>query len=85
MKECECPEDHSITKLGHCFDCPHYRRDQPTQIDPSLNRGACLIRDGHDDGTPHDFEWATYADETKSHGVCRCGLDYVDEMLYYGP
>lgn len=70
--ECECELEHSIVKLGHCGTCPYYRSDQATQIDYSL--GGCSMQDGHTDGTPHDFGWATYEDETMGTGVCRCGL-----------
>jgi hypothetical protein len=72
MKECECDPEHSIAKLGHCRDCPHYRSVQLTQIDTTLS--GCSLRGRHCDGTPHDFNWATYTDETMSSGVCNCGV-----------
>jgi hypothetical protein len=39
----------------------------------------------HVDGTPHDFDYATYADERTSYGVCRCGFDSMSESLWEGP
>ena len=75
MKECECDTEHTIAKLGHCIDCPHYKRGQPTQVVDGL--GGCALYDRHADGSPHDFEWATYSDDTTSTGVCRCGLHAI--------
>lgn len=71
---CECDEAHTVAKLGHCRDCPAYRRDQATMIDRSL-MGGLGCPPGHVDGTAHDFGWATYSDERSSYGVCRCGYD----------
>lgn len=82
--ECECEPDHSVTKLGHCRDCPGYKRDQVTLIEHEL-ASSFGCPPGHVDGTPHDFEWATYADETQSYGVCRCGLGYMDFTLLVMP
>jgi hypothetical protein len=79
VKECSCEAEHSVAKLGHCADCPHYKRDQDTQIQHQL--GGCALGNGHHDGTLHDFNWATYEDETTSTGVCRCGLWQLDYLL----
>jgi hypothetical protein len=79
-RECSCDPDHSITKLGHCSDCPHYNRGQVTAIEHAL--GRCLCWDSsHIDGTEHDFEWATYSDECVTTGVCRCGVREIDYMI----
>lgn len=87
MAECECPEEHSITKLGHCRSCPFYRklraglRYEPEKTAAQVSLFVCGS-DKHADGTPHDFDWATYSDETESYGVCRCGYDnYSHAML----
>jgi hypothetical protein len=76
MAECECDEGHTVSKLGHAFECPHYSVMQWTMIDASL--WGCSNFNNHSDGTPHDFDWATHNDETTSTGVCRCGLRQID-------
>lgn len=76
MRECECDEGHTVSKLGHAFGCPHYSVRQWTMIDTSL--GGCALADDHIDGTKHDFDWATFHDETMGTGVCRCGLRQID-------
>lgn len=82
--ECECEPEHTVSKLGHCRDCPGYRTDQPTMIVRSLATGlGCPPV--HVDNTPHDFDWATYADERESYGVCRCGYDNVSHALMVMP
>jgi len=72
LAECECEEEHSVTKLGHSRDCPHHGKHPPQMP-------VCPLKPGcppeHLDGTPHDFEWATYVSGTISTGVCRCGLE----------
>lgn len=84
MNECTCTPEHSVTKLGHCRDCPAYRTDQPTMVEYELLvGGGCPPR--HRDSTPHDFHWATYEDETLGTGVCRCGLRAIDVDLMILP
>lgn len=86
-KECECPEVHSITKLGHCRTCPFFITldDRPvTPMPPGFAIYVCGS-DRHRDGTPHDFSWATYADETTSYGVCMCGLDDLSHSMLTMP
>lgn len=85
-KECECPEEHTITKLGHCMTCPYYSDLEPSTLDVTGNMSlfVCAM-DNHRDGTPHDFEWATYSDELMSYGVCRCGLDSMTLSMLTGP
>jgi len=79
-KECECEPDHSVAKLGHCFDCPNYRADQPTLIEYDL-ASALSCPPQHCDGTEHDYQWATYTDETMTTGVCRCGRRQIDASM----
>jgi hypothetical protein len=96
--DCECPPEHSITKLGHNRDCPYTGQfnARPLDAERQFRRCASIAkarrergestggtlyvcgRDTHIDGTPHDFEWATYSDETTSYGVCFCGLTSFD-------
>lgn len=98
MRECTCPEDHTITKLGHCRTCDYAGTDESWNLIPmDLDlvefmkkefefRGHCAARrDQHHDGTPHDFDWATYADDHESYGVCRCGLDSMTDSLMRFP
>jgi hypothetical protein len=73
--ECECDVEHSITKLGHSRSCPWFRRAQPTMITRGVLKNGCGCPPTHADGTPHDFDWATYSDDFESYGVCYCGLD----------
>lgn len=98
IRDCECPEDHSITKLGHCRTCPYWRidgDDTPMNVDSAIDRergrrarGARLAAERkrplrvigftcgdrpHPDGTPCNYDWATYADDFESYGVCSCG------------
>lgn len=72
-----------MSKLGHCRDCPHYRFMQPTLIRRIEMAPGCPPT--HADGTPHNFDWATYADERQTHGVCYCGLSSVDLDLLLLP
>lgn len=83
--ECVCDISHSIVKLGHCADCPWYKPDQLTELKPELLRGHLGCPPQHSDGTPHNFDWATYCDDTMSHGVCVCGMTGVDDSIWYGP
>lgn len=78
--DCECPLDHSVTKLGHSRSCPHPRG--PTMLEHVEVRPGCSPR--HADGTPHDFDWATYADDRCSYGVCRCGHTSLDDAMWSG-
>lgn len=77
--DCECPLDHSVTKLGHCKDCPYKDVARPVLPDVPLAPGG---PPRHADGTPHDYEWATYADDHQSYGVCRCGHDSMSASLW---
>ena len=81
MSECLCPVDHSITKLGHCRTCPFHREDARLPAEAALTLFVCGT-DRHADGTPHDFDWATYADDFTSYGVCRCGMDAMSKSLW---
>lgn len=84
MPECECEPEHSVAKLGHCRDCPHYKSNQPTLIEGGiLSTFGCPP--SHLDGSPHDFDWATYHDEREGYGVCRCGYRNVDYYLMVLP
>lgn len=81
-RECECPEGHTVTKLGHCESC-EFRGVYPpvdTWLMKELHYRAAVGcgSEKHHDGTPHDFDWATYADETTTYGVCRCRLRDID-------
>lgn len=71
--ECECDEDHSVTKLGHSRDCPWFGFEPPTF---DSDHSACTSSNA-----THDFTWATYNDETMSSGVCRCGLREIDYAM----
>lgn len=83
-KECECPTHHSVAKLGHSDICTYYRRNQETRV-----HGGLLTLFGcppaHNDGTKHDFDWASYEGETVTTGVCRCGLREIDYDLMTMP
>lgn len=82
--ECTCDESHSVAKLGHCRDCEAFRPNQSTMIEHAMSNGwGCPP--SHADGTPHDFDWATYSDETASYGVCRCGQDSMNHDLFILP
>jgi hypothetical protein len=83
--ECDCPLGHSIAKLGHCRSCYWYRSDQLTTTQPELLDGSLGCPPRHSDGTPHNYEWATYSDDTRSYGVCRCGMDGMSDALWNGP
>lgn len=90
--ECTCPTEHTVTKLGHGRTCASLVgrpiRDQVlaqmTAVDkprhPALVAYECG-RHEHIDGTPHDFTWATYSDDTTTYGVCRCGYDDLTHGL----
>lgn len=82
---CTCDEVHSVAKLGHCRDCEAFRPLQATMVEPDLASGAWLCRSAHIDGSGHDFEWATYSDDTSSYGVCRCGYDGMTHALMTFP
>ncbi len=84
MKECECPLEHSVGKLGHNTECPWYRSDQPTALQPGLLDPLLGCPPRHVDGTPHDFVWATRADSRSTTGVCRCGLADIDQAVMFG-
>lgn len=82
-KECECPLEHSITKLGHCRDCSHHGTASDTQMVPQVEcLPGCPPR--HADSTPHDFDFATYADDRVSYGVCRCGHNDMSQAFWEG-
>ena len=82
MKECECPVEHTVAKLGHCRTCPYYIEGEPSMLEVTASSTLFVCgADKHPDGTPHDFDWATYADETTSYGVCRCGYDSMSQSL----
>lgn len=78
MKECTCPPEHSITKLGHCrtCDCP---KGNTTMPDIKLSPG-CPPK--HADGSEHNYNWATYCDNSTSYGVCRCGHDNFTAAMW---
>lgn len=89
-RECSCPTEHTIAKLGHCDTCDWSgidcaENDAPSEADHKLRQfGGMMVHrcpPAHSDGTSHDFNWATYADEDETHGVCRCGLSAVDYDL----
>jgi hypothetical protein len=83
--ECTCPTEHTIARLGHCRSCP-WRLPKSFEPLVGVRNVARQMGDAprivlvpeHVDGTPHDFEWATYADEQTSTGVCRCGLPQIE-------
>jgi hypothetical protein len=98
VKECTCPPEHSVTKLGHCRTCDAYevarraeRIELPAEdlialklatIDGDMTMahscgGPCPTSRGRRGGR-HDFDWATYADDECSYGVCDCGLSAID-------
>lgn len=86
-RECECPKDHSVTKLGHCQDCPFNGKHCPENDEPVepwlVEEIKYRFANGcgaekHHDGTSHDFNWATYCDDTESTGVCRCRIREID-------
>lgn len=86
IRECTCPTEHTIAKLGHCATCDYYARDCYENDAPSRVVSGLLVRicpPSHCDGTPHDFTWATYADAESSFGVCRCGLGAIDFDLMH--
>lgn len=85
-KECECPVDHTITKLGHCRTCPFYTPPPPIRILPGYLLTTSVfscppVPIGH----VHDFGWATYSDELESYGVCSCGYDSYQDALWTLP
>lgn len=82
-KVCECPVEHSVTKLGHILSCPFVgtvRVSYPKALAPG---GGCPPR--HADGTPHDFDWASYVGDNSTYGVCSCGLTAMDHDLMVMP
>lgn len=79
--ECECEPEHSVTKLGHCRDCPGWSSRQVTMIERGLNDPYSGCPPKHKDGTAHDFNWATEDSATVSTGVCRCGLREIDQAM----
>lgn len=90
MKECECPPEHTVTKLGHNRDCPWFGKlaklnDQTLQAVTAAHPLVAVFCCGGPtcaDGEPHNFDWATYSDSTMDTGVCRCGLREIDfDML----
>jgi len=83
--ECECEPDHSVAKLGHCATCPGWTPGQATLLEPDLLRGSTGCPPQHGDGSPHNFDWATYADERLSTGVCRCGVSEMDWSIWFLP
>lgn len=83
--ECECPEDHTITKLGHCRSCPYYRSVyRPQSEEPVAPGGLIMFSCGPTADHSHDFSWATYCDETQSYGVCECGWNAMRDALWNG-
>lgn len=85
MKECECPTEHSVAKLGHSDLCPFFSPTQLTMIVPTLATILIGCPPKHIDGTEHDFSWASYEGRTLSTGVCRCGLRDIDFCLMRMP
>lgn len=85
MKECTCDPSHTVCKLGHSRDCDsvglpstHYEKGRILQS-PAYRLGLFQHHsDLHTDGTKHDFDWATYSDDTMETGVCVCGLRQID-------
>lgn len=87
--ECTCPEDHTITKLGHCRTC-YYVDDHKVVIEVppghSMTGSLSVFLCGPTDPThEHDYSWATYSDETESYGVCQCRFNSMMEALWNGP
>lgn len=83
--ECSCPEEHSITKLGHCRTCPWF--DGSEHVAPATAPGHITIfvcPPSCTTGKAHNFDWATYSDEVQSYGVCSCGANAYDTMLLAG-
>jgi hypothetical protein len=81
--ECECPTEHTVSKLGHSRSCPWF--EEPISREPASGAVTIFVCGGrHQDGTPHDFEWATYSDDTVSTGVCRCGMWALRDSLWRG-
>lgn len=72
VEECSCPTEHSITKLGHCRSCPWFTGSHPS---------ACVV----ESRCEHDFDWATYADDSMITGVCQCGVRAIDYHALVGP
>lgn len=70
--ECACPVEHTISKLGHCRTCPWFT---------TAHRSACVV----ETKCAHDFEWATYADDATTTGVCRCGVTAITYSMMVGP
>lgn len=77
--ECTCPTEHTITKLGHSRACHWF--GEPARVEIAI-RGC---GGEHVDGTPHDFEWATYSDDTTTTGVCRCGTSALTHAPWTAP
>lgn len=87
--ECECPPEHTVCKLGHCASCPwhgviqiHPSRMMTTNVPRVWSWFACPP--GCVD-EKHDFNWATYADDMMSTGVCKCGLREIDLSILVMP
>lgn len=89
---CECPPEHTVTKLGHCRSCPYHgyefselevnRATTPRAFRRVFTCGTlCPLADG----AQHDFEWATYSDDELTTGVCRCGLREIDHDMMVAP
>ncbi len=97
MKECECPPEHTVTKLGHNRDCPWFgklSKLNDTTLKGIAERYPNVLNvltwtscgsDNCVDGKSHNFDWATYSDETMSTGVCRCGLRSIDQDMLRMP
>jgi hypothetical protein len=70
-KECSCPVEHTITKLGHCDSCPYGDPHERIFVRPPNTSKEHV----------HDFEWATYSDDWMSTGVCSCGMTAISHDI----
>lgn len=88
---CECPPEHTVTKLGHSRSCEYYgqvfseleinRITAPWAFQMFKCGTLCPLANG----AQHDFEWATYSDDELTTGVCRCGLREIDHDMLFMP
>lgn len=98
MKECTCPVEHTVAKLGHCRTCDAYELSKRTEreMDEYKIRVAAAylaIEDSNvfsfmecggkcpASGGQHNFDWATYADDVCTYGVCSCGITHMDVAM----
>lgn len=83
---CTCPPEHSVTKLGHCRTCE--ARPLIVEVPPGHLMSSTLsywVCPPSHPGHVHDFNYATYADDLCTYGVCTCGYTDMMQAMWEGP